>query len=598
MNDASTLGDATPSADRGERGDPVPVLARSRQSAVTSLQCCHAVGTPHHRAVAVLAALHLVVALGFAVRRRAPRPGASRIALAVVPVAPALSVLIVRRPDGAVVGVLLGLLVARRRPTWWPRRSWLQWLGADRPTRERRAWLVAVTAENAWWVLGTFALLLLYFPDGRLPSRRWRWVPPALVVCAVVGPGVRRVRRRRRSGHRCEDLDRPFGPAAGWSSVARRRCSSRCCCSSWPARCRWSCATGAPTAVQRQQIKWLALAGHRACRCTRCCACSRSSSGASRSGSAPRSASPRSSPPRSRPAIAVLRHDLYDVDKALALAVTWGAADRAAARRSTPRSRRSPGSLVGRDSRVGAARRHRGGRAAAAARAARACSACVDARMYPLRRAALAAVDELHREVSAGRARPEQLERRAPRGAARPRRCGSATGYPGSDAYLDAAAEPVPAERRARPARRRADRRARPAAPVPRRPSCSARSPTAAARWSRWCGCARRWPQALREAESSRTRLRRDRLRGAPPVRARPARRRPAAAGLARHGAAAGPAAPRRRHGRRRRAARRRAWPSSAPRSPSCARSPTGCGRAASTTGCRRRCRTWCAACR
>ena len=107
-------------------------------------------------------------------------------------------------------------------------------------------------------------------------------------------------------------------------------------------------------------------------------------------------------------AIAVLRHDLYDVDKALGARRHVGAGHRAAARRLRRPCRRWPGcwsaALPGR--RRG---RHRGGGAAPAARGARRTPA-VDARLYPLRRAALAAVDDLHREVSAGRARPEQLE--------------------------------------------------------------------------------------------------------------------------------------------------------------------------------------------
>src|SRR5215218_4378168 len=133
--------------------------------------------------VALLAALHLAVAVGVAVQAATPTTAwvSLTFALAVVPTCSGLSVLIARRPDGAVVGLLLGLLSLAVSHVV-TKEVWLQWLGTvDHP--EHLAWLVAVTAENAWWVLGTFSLLLLYFPDGHLPSHRWTWVPLVLVLC-------------------------------------------------------------------------------------------------------------------------------------------------------------------------------------------------------------------------------------------------------------------------------------------------------------------------------------------------------------------------------------------------------------------------------
>ena len=139
-------------------------------------------------------------------------------------------------------------------------------------------------------------------------------------------------------------------------------------------------------------------------------------------------------------AIAVLQHDLYDVDKALALAVTWGLvtalvlAVYAAVSSAT-------GLLVGRSSEIGVAV----GTAAGALLllpALRGVRRAVDARMYPLRRAALAAVDDLHHEVSSGRARPEQLEEVLREALRDP---GLRVGFrvPGSELYLDADGEPV-----------------------------------------------------------------------------------------------------------------------------------------------------------
>ena len=136
------------------------------------------------------------------------------LALAVVPAASALSLLVARRPGGGVVGVLLGLLSLAVAQVV-VKEVWLIWLArSDEPGRW--AWLVAVTAENGWWMLVVFALLLLYFPDGRLPSRRWRWVPPVLVGCVVLNQayGAVEVAAFRPP---LDGLERPFGHRRrGW----------------------------------------------------------------------------------------------------------------------------------------------------------------------------------------------------------------------------------------------------------------------------------------------------------------------------------------------------------------------------------------------
>ncbi len=118
-------------------------------------------------------------------RRGSPSRSACSSSLATT----GLSVLVTRRREGAVVGVLLGLL-SLAVALVVAKEIWLQWLATtDDPGRW--AWLVAVSAENAWWILATFGLLLLHFPDGRVPSPRWRWVPVTMVVDDGGHPGRR-----------------------------------------------------------------------------------------------------------------------------------------------------------------------------------------------------------------------------------------------------------------------------------------------------------------------------------------------------------------------------------------------------------------------
>ena len=391
-------------------------------------------------AVAALAAGHLVLALALAVGAATTAGWVTlAVGLFVAPLCAALSLLVTRRRDGAVVGVLLGLLGLAVAHVV-AKEVWLQWLpGTDDP--QAQAWLVAVTAENAWWILGVFGLLLLYFPDGRLPSRRWVWVPPALVVsvAAVQAYGAFEDAPFRAP---VEDLDRPFGDPPLLVEVLGGLFFLMlplfvACAVSLVLRFRRA------DPMQRQQIKWLALTGLGLPLYPLLCLVEILVWGQSFWFSAAVGIASLVGTPVAA-AIAVLRHDLYDVDKALALAVTWGLlttlllATYAAVSSVT-------GLALGRESEAGVAL----GTAAAAVvllPALRAVRRLVDARMYPLRRAALAAVDHLHQEVSAGRARPEQLESALREALRDP---GLRVGFraPGEDDYRDADGQPVPAAR-------------------------------------------------------------------------------------------------------------------------------------------------------
>lgn len=389
--------------------------------------------------IAVLALLHVVLTVAIVVAEPTTRAWVSLgISLAVVPTSSGLSLLMARRADGALVGTLLGLLSLAVSHVVL-KEVWLQWLPST-GDEEDWAWLVAVTAENAWWILGIFGLLLLYFPDGTLPSRRWRFVPPLLIVSTAANQvyGAFAAEPFRAP---LQDLDRPFGDpsfvvelfgvlffvmlplfvACAASLVLRFRRAER---------------------LPRQQIKWLALAGLGVPLYPLLCLLeilvwgeSQWFSGAV--GIASLVATPVAA------GVAVLRHDLYDVDKALAFAVTWGALT-ALLLAAYAVASSVAGIAVGRDSEAGAAI----GTAIAALLllpALRAVRRLVDARMYPLRRGALAAVDELHREVSAGRARPERLQATLREALRDP---GLRVGFrvPGSDDFLDSTGAPAPSD--------------------------------------------------------------------------------------------------------------------------------------------------------
>ncbi|HEX5086621.1 MAG TPA: histidine kinase [Nocardioides sp.] len=389
---------------------------------------------------AVLAAVLLVAAVGFTATAPTRTSWLTLgLGLVVVPATTGLSVLVSRRRDGAVVGALLGLLSLAVAAVV-AKEVWLQWLATtDDPGGW--AWLVAVTAENAWWVLATFGLVLLHFPDGRVPSRRWRWVPLTLVTAAAVTQVDGAVAAEPFRAP-LADLDRPFGPPPAWWELFALvwfvvlLVLVAACAVSLLLRFRRA------ELVQRQQIKWLALAGIGLPLYPLLCLVEILFWGQSQWVSAAVGLASLVATPVAA-GIAVLRHDLYDVDKALALAVTWGVVTALLLSVYAATSSLA-GLLVGRGSEVGVAV----GTAAAALLllpALRVVRRAVDRRMYPLRRAALAAVDGLHREVSAGRARPERLPDVLREALRDP---GLRVGFraPGSDTFLDTSGEPVPAD--------------------------------------------------------------------------------------------------------------------------------------------------------
>ncbi|MCX2955295.1 sensor histidine kinase [Lentzea sp. NEAU-D7] len=317
----------------------------------------------------------------------------------------ALGVTIAFRVRGNPVGPLLawaGTIVVflAARDVYY--RAWL----TDPRSLPLDSRVVALLNESGWWLLAAVALLLLHFPDGSLPGRRWSVLPPLIVVLSVAQQGIGAAPREPFT-EPMEGLARPWGPpsdavhvlsyvvtiglvltvlAAGVSLVARFRRSA---------------------GVVRAQLKWLAFAGLAVTAYPVVCLAEivvtgRSGAVATVFGVVTLVALLCSV------GIAMLRHDLYDVDRVLAdtisytivLLVLIGAYALSAL---------TLGLVVGKDS------------PAAAAGATAVCAVlltpvrrrlhrAVDRRLFPRTRAALLAIEDLQHRVHTQSAQPEELE--------------------------------------------------------------------------------------------------------------------------------------------------------------------------------------------
>jgi len=317
---------------------------------------------------------------------------------------------------GAVIGlyaVVLGLLVTRRHPANLV-GAVLAWTGAflilssaseTYTLTVAGADQLAAFSEGSWmWLYVPVALLALLFPDGRLPSPRWRMVaaglltvPVAFTVLVAMSPGPYPAPY--------DDVPRPLGThewaaplaiamlplflgllvASAVSLFRRRRTAD---------------------AVGRDRLKWLVVAGLTVPATLLLCWTSYLLLGDADLVVVGLAAMYVGIPTAT--AIAMLRHDLYDVDRVLSGTITYGLVSAALLSVLTVATFVS-GLVVPGDSTIAAA--------AATAICAVLLSPLrnrlqrkVDEKLYPVRRGTLAAIEDLRRRAHAGIARPEELE--------------------------------------------------------------------------------------------------------------------------------------------------------------------------------------------
>src|SRR3954447_381514 len=370
----------------------------------------------------------------------AVRPTATTIGIALIGGAAAassagLGLAVARRTPRNVVGVLLvlvGLTIAftAARLIGW------QVLAAHPETAATLEWLVALLAESSVWLFVALSLLLLYFPDGRLPGPRWRPAALLLVAAAFVHHAYGAVDPAPFAAP-LEGLDHPFGPPSLAIDVVATIAELVllvgliACAASLVVRFRRS------GELRRRQLKWLVLAGGAGPRFIVVCLTEVVLLGHAGWVSVAVGVAGGFGIPIAI-AIAMLRHDLYDVDRALAGTVAFVVMSAMLVAIFAAASF-AGGVLLGRDSTV------------AAAAATTLCAVVllplrsrvqrrVDRRLYPLRQAALSAIVELQRGIHAGEARPEQL---APRLRGALRDPGQRVGYliPGGTGLVDESGE-------------------------------------------------------------------------------------------------------------------------------------------------------------
>jgi len=363
------------------------------------------------------------------------------IGLVVVPVAVVLGILIVRRSAARVVGTLLAAVGLAVAVTVAKEAAW--GVLAERPAAARSlAWLVALLDQSAMWILVAVALLLLYFPDGALPGPRWRPVPVVLVATTAVDQ-VAVAFEQVPFRPPLQSLARPFGPLPTWLELVAMGAFvttlvlALACLGSLVVRLRRAGRDG--DRLRQKQIRWLAVVGVAVVAYPLLCLLEILFWGSPTWVSGTIGVAGLLAIPAAT-AVAVLWPEVYDVDRVLSVTVTYSLVTAAVLALFGGISL-LVGLLAGRGSPLAAATAAVTCALALAPLRAR-LGAVVDRRLYPLRRAASEAVETLHHDIRAERARPEDLEQVLRVALREP---ALRVGYrsPGGGDHVDARGEPV-----------------------------------------------------------------------------------------------------------------------------------------------------------
>ena len=354
-------------------------------------------------------------------------------------VAAALGMLVAVRRPGNVVGPLLVLVAAV--VAWLVLDDRYGWAVTRRPGLLPASDLYLGLTGRWMFLYVPAALLMLYFPDGRLlPGPRWRWVVAGMVGVPTAFTLLTGFSRDLSSVHNARPAfsppPEPYLTAIDVLSLALLPGLLALLVASAAAMVvRYRRATDE---VCRAQVKWFALGASFLPATLLLCWASYLILGGSDLVLVGLAATFLAIVAAT--AIAILRHDLYDVDRAVSAAVTYGLVT------SGLLGIYTVASFVG-----GLTAGHASPVAAAAATAVcavvlaplrRRLQRQVDRRFYPLRGAALTAIERLRSSIHAGQARPEQLQAVLRSALADPH---LRVGYrlPGSDGLLDTAGAPM-----------------------------------------------------------------------------------------------------------------------------------------------------------
>ena len=318
-----------------------------------------------------------------------------------------LGLLVVRRRPGNRVGALLTAVGAV--PCLIFGREVYSAANARVPGLPDSMVLVALE-QGAWmWWYVPVALLVLFFPDGRLPGPGWRWVAIGLPAVAVAFMLL--VARDPA----------PFAPPYEAAPHALGTWSPDVLLTATVAAfallpvllgllvaTAWSAVVRSRTAdpVRRAQLRWLALGGLFVPATLLLCWTSYLLLGGADLVLYGLALTYVGLP--AAVAVAVLRHDLYDIDRLLSATATWALVTGGLLAVWTVVVA-GAGLLVGGDS-TPAAVVVTALAAVAVAPLRTRLQRRVDRRLYPARWAALRAVDDLRARVDAGTARPEDLQ--------------------------------------------------------------------------------------------------------------------------------------------------------------------------------------------